>query len=384
MAINRFTIQIDDSVLDDLKYRLDNVRWPEEKEDEAWRRGTDLGYLKALVSYWQNGYDWRTQEQALNRYHHYTCEIDGMPVHFIHERAKTGGALAAERPVILFTHGWPDSFLRYTKIIPLLTDPGSFGGDPDAAFNVVIPSIPGFGFSGASGTTTYHNARVADLWHKLMTAKLGYKKFGAAGGDIGSGVTRYLALQHPGSLTGIHLTDFGIIRALLTASDTTLQPEELDYKKAAQQWIVEEGGYMSIQSTKPQTLAYGLSDSPVGLAAWIIEKFRSWSDCKGDVEARFSKDELLTNIMIYWINNNIGSTAHRYYDNMHGLPPMQPIAVPTGMALFPADLLPPPRRWAEQNLNIVRWTQMTAGGHFGAMEEPVQYADDVRAFFLSI
>ena len=372
MAIRRFNIQIDDSVLEDLRFRLAHVRWPEQKQDEPWQRGTDLNYLKELIRYWKTDYDWRLQEQKLNNHHHYTCEVDGLNIHFIHEKAKTTGD-DADRPAILFTHGWPDSFLRYTKIIESLPE-----------FDIIIPSVPGFGFSSAAEKTGYHNAKVADIWHKLMTEHLGYKKFGAAGGDIGSGVTRYLAVQHPESLSGIHLTDIGIIRPLFTAADDDLQPEERAYKKATQQWISQEGGYMAIQSTKPQTLAYGLSDSPAGLAAWIIEKFRSWSDCKGELETRFSKDELLTNIMIYWINNNIGATAHVYYDNMHTLPPLQPISVPTALAIFPGDILPPPRRWAEQNLNIVRWTEMTAGGHFTAMEEPRQYADDLRAFFLSL
>jgi pimeloyl-ACP methyl ester carboxylesterase len=354
MSIEKFNIRVPDEIQNDLKLRLDIVRWPDQKEGSSWRRGTDKSYLQALVSYWRNDYDWRVQEKALNQYNHFKCEIDEIDIHFIHEKGKGKNPNA-----IIITHGWPDSFLRDEKIIRMLTDPASFGGNPDDSFDVIIPSLPGFGFSSTPAQSGYHNSRVADLWHRLMTEKLGYKTFGAAGGDIGSGVTRYLALQHPRSLTGIHLTDIGIIRALLTAeNEDNLSAEELSYKKAAQQWIAQEGGYMSEQSTKPQTLAYGLSDSPVGLAAWIVEKFRSWSDCNGDLEERFSMDEILTSIMIYWVPNTIGSAVQIYYENTHGLTPMKPIEVPTALALFPNDILLPPRDLAEKSFNIVSWTEM--------------------------
>ena len=215
-----------------------------------------------------------------------------------------------------------------------------------------------------------------------MTEELGYKKFAAGGGDIGSGITRYLAASHPELLVGIHVTDIGIIRNILTVQDdAVLSDEERQYKVNAQRWIAQEGGYMALQATKPQTLAYGLSDSPVGLAAWIIEKFRAWSDCNGELTKRFSNDELLTNIMIYWITNTISSSAGIYYENTHSLPALGKIEVPTGVALFPADILLPPKQWAEQNLNISRWTTMPRGGHFTAMEEPELLADDIRSFY---
>jgi pimeloyl-ACP methyl ester carboxylesterase len=379
MQIEQFKIQVPDEVLDDLNQRLASVRWPEQKEGSGWQRGTDKDFLQELVTYWRNGYDWRARERELNQYKQFKCEVDGVNIHFIYEK----GTGSQPKPLI-FTHGWPDSFLRYQKIIRMLTDPASFGGDPDEAFDVIIPSLPGFGFSSGPQHGAYDNSRVADLWFRLMTEKLGYQKFGAAGGDIGSGVTRYLALQHPECLTGIHLTDVGIIRALLTVADeTSLSPAELNYKKSAQQWLGQEGGYMNIQSTKPQTLAYGLSDSPVGLAAWLIEKYRSWSDCSGRLEEKFSKDELLTNIMICWVTNSIGSSVQMYYENVHSLPPMGRISVPTALAIFPQDILLPPKEWAEKNLNMMRWTEMSSGGHFTAMEEAAQYADDVRQFFLN-
>jgi pimeloyl-ACP methyl ester carboxylesterase len=377
MAVERFRIQIAREVLDDLKYRLDHVRWPDQLKDSEWERGTEIGYLQSLVSYWRDHFDWRAQEQELNRYSQFRCNVDGIDVHFVHERGKGPNPL----PIIL-THGWPDSFIRYKKIIPLLTDPARYGGAPEDSFDVIVPSIPGFGFSSHPDHSGINNFRVSELWAKLMTEELGYGRFAAAGGDMGSGVTRYLALNHPELLVGIHLTDIGIIRNLMTSNDQAgLSKEELHYKISAQKWIAHEGAYMSIQSTKPQTLAYGLSDSPVGLAGWIIEKFHAWSDCDGDLRQKFSEDELLTNIMIYWVTNTIGSSAHMYYENMHSLPSMGPIEVPTGMALFPADILLPPKEWAERNLNITRWTLMPRGGHFTAMEEPELLADDIRAFY---
>lgn len=377
MTIERFQIRVPDEVLDDLKYRLKHVRWPEPLGPTGWEQGTDLSYLQSLVTYWQEEYDWREQEAKLNRFSQFRSNVDGIDVHFIHERGKGPSPL----PIIL-THGWPDSYLRYQKIIPLLTDPARYGGDPEDSFDVIVPSLPGFGFSSCPDYRGINNFRVSEVWAKLMTEALGYRKFAAAGGDIGSGVTRYLASNHPELLFGIHLTDIGIIKSLLNLNDQAeLSGEELQYKRSAQEWISREGGYMTLQSTKPQTLAYGLSDSPVGLASWIIEKFRAWSDCKGDLRNSFSEDELLTNIMIYWITNTIGSTAHMYYENTHSLPALGRIEVPTGIAILPADVLTPPKDWAMRNLNITRWTSLPRGGHFTAMEEPELLAEDIRAFY---
>jgi Predicted hydrolases or acyltransferases (alpha/beta hydrolase superfamily) len=377
MTIRKFRLQIPDKSLEDLSCRLSNTRWPNQIKDAGWERGFKKEELQSIVDYWQNNYDWRTQEKDLNSYSQFLCEIDGVDIHFIYEKGKGPNPI----PIIL-THGWPDSFLRYKKIIRTLSDPAGFGGDPNDSFDVIVPSVPGFGFSSCPEYSGYNNSRVAELWVKLMTEKLGYAKFAAAGGDIGSGVTRYMALNHPERLIGIHLTDIGIIRPLLMETDESkLSATELTYKRSAQEWIAQEGGYMSIQSTKPQTLAYGLSDSPVGVAAWILEKFRSWSDCKGNLESIFSKDELLTNVMIYWLTNTLGSTAQMYYENTHSLPPMNKIDVPTGVALFHEDVLLPPKEWAERNLNIVHWTEMLRGGHFTAMEEPTLFAEDIRKFY---
>jgi microsomal epoxide hydrolase len=377
MAVERFHIQVEEEVLSDLRDRLGHIRWPDQMDGSSWEQGTELGYLQSLVAYWRDRFDWRAQEAELNRLAHFRSEVDGLSIHFVHER----GVGPSPLPIIL-THGWPDSFTRYQKIIPLLTDPARHGGDPMDSFDVIIPSIPGFGFSSRPNLRGVNSFQVAELWAKLMTKELGYPRFAAAGGDIGSGVARYLAAAHPELLVGIHLTDIGILRDLLAPSGRTdLTEGELRYRSIATEWIAREGAYMSLQSTKPQTLAYGLSDSPVGLAGWIVEKFRTWSDCGGDLGRSFTKDELLTNIMIYWLTGTIGSSTRMYYENSHTLPPLGHIDMPTGIALFPADILLPPQECAERRLNIARWTTMPRGGHFAAMEEPELLADEIRAFF---
>ncbi len=379
MTIEQFTIDIPQSQLDDLSRRLEHIRWPTLAADEDWQKGVPSHFLKSLMDSWRNGFNWREQEAELNRFSHYRSEIDGYHIHFIYQRGKGPSPI----PLIL-THGWPDSFTRYQKVIPYLTDPAPFGGSPEDAFDVIIPSIPGFGFSSCPHPAGLNNARVAKLWFKLMTDRLGYKSFCAAGGDIGSSVTRYLAALYPDHLTAIHLTDVGIIRDLMShPQPETLTEEEQAYCQSAARWVREEGGYMSIQSTKPWTLAYGLNDSPAGLAAWIAEKYRSWSDCGGDLFNSFTPDEILTNITLYWLTESIGTSAHIYRENLSSLPPLQKSTVPVGVACFPADILPPPRSFAEKHYQICRWSNMPRGGHFPSMEEPELFTDDVRAFFRS-
>lgn len=377
MEIHSFTVDIPEHVLDDLRDRLSHTRFPDEVEGTGWDYGTNLGYMKELVDYWLHTYDWRAREAELNTYHHFRTDIDGMGIHFIHERGKGPDPL----PIIL-THGWPDSFYRYYKIIPLLTDPAAHGGDPADAFDVIVPSMPGYGFSERPQDRGMTSARIADLWARLMTDVLGYERFAAGGGDIGSGVSQLLALRHPERVVALHLTDVGFFS--LGADIPDLSENEREYLDAIQQLWMQEGAYNMVQSTKPQTIAYGLNDSPAGLAAWIVEKFRSWSDCGGDIERRFSKDELLTNIMIYWATEAIGSSIRLYYENMHALPLSflkQRIDVPVGMAVFPKDFIPPPREWVERRLNVERWTEMPRGGHFTAMEEPDLFVRDIREFF---
>jgi len=376
MPIESFTMNISQATLDDLHNRLTHTRWPDEIEGAEWDYGTNLDYLKSLVSYWQNQFDWRAQEARLNQFAQFRAEVDGLGIHFIHERGKGPHPL----PLIL-THGWPDSFFRMYKIIPMLTDPARYGGDPADSFDLIVPSLPGYGFSDRPHERGMSSMRTAELWARLMTEVLGYRRFAAAGGDIGSGVTRFLAVAHPDLLVGIHLTDVGLP---LNSELPDLSEAEKQYLSAVQQWRMQEGAYAMMHSTKPQTLAYGLNDSPVGLAAWILEKFRAWSDCDGDVERRFSKDELLTNIMIYWVTETINSSVRMYYENIRMSPPLkagQHIKVPAGVALFSKDILLPPRELAERSLRIQRWTQMPRGGHFAALEEPKLLAEDIRAFF---
>lgn len=386
MSVTPFTIAIPQATLDDLRDRLSRTRWPDSITGGDWQFGTDPAYLKELVAYWQSGFDWRAQEAALNRFAQFRAEVDGVGIHFIHER----GVGPKPLPLIL-SHGWPDSFVRMLKLIPLLTDPASHGGDPADAFDVVVPSLPGFGFS-ETLPEDESGERVAALWATLMTDMLGYARFGAGGGDIGSGITEELAFKHAASLVGIHLTDVPYTHIFTTPAEDLSEAEQA-YLAAGQQWGMTEGGYAMMQSTRPWTLAYGLNDSPVGLAAWIVEKFRSWSDCDGDIEKRFTKDELLTNITLYWATATIATSFRPYYagasDNdwdaggesgdTGGADTRT--EVPTGVAIFPKDIVPAPRAFAERFFNVQQWTEMPRGGHFAAMEEPELLVEDIRAFF---
>jgi microsomal epoxide hydrolase len=376
MHIPSFTIDIPQATLDDVQVRLGRTRWPDEIEGAEWDFGTNLGYLKSLVDYWQHEFDWRAQEAKLNQFAQFRTEIDGLGIHFMYERGKGPNPT----PLIL-THGWPDSFYRMHKILPLLTDPAQYGGSPSDSFDVIVPSLPGFGFSDRPHQHVTM-AQTAELWARLMRDVLGYQRYAAAGGDFGSGITQLLALAHPESVIGIHVTDLGFYT--LQSGQPDLSDAERRYLGVQQGWFFQEGAYGMIQGSKPQSLAYGLNDSPVGLAGWMVEKFRAWSDCAGDVERRFSKDELLTNIMIYWVTQTINSSFGYYWDmNTPKLQPGQHIEVPAGFARFPKDIpgIDPPRELAERHLRIARWTQMPRGGHFAALEEPTLLAEDMRAFF---
>ncbi len=377
MGAKRFEIAIAESVLDDVRDRLSRTRWPDEVEGADWDYGTNLEYLKSLVGYWTDEFDWRASEAELNRLSHYRADVDGFGLHFVHERGK------GERPMpLLLTHGWPDSFVRMLKIIPLLTDPAAHGGDAADAFDVVVPSLPGYGFSDRPVEKGFTVARVAELFARLMTDALGYERFGAHGGDWGSSVTERLALDHGGSLVGIHITDIPYWH-LFSVPSEELSPAELKYLEAGKTWQTTSGGYAMIQSTRPQSLAYGIADSPSGLAGWIVDHFRSWSDCDGDVETRFTKDELLTNIMIYWATGTANSASRYYYEAAHAKPgdPASRVEVPTGVAIFPKDLVPAPREYADRFFDVRRWTEMPRGGHFAALEEPELLVEDIRAFF---
>jgi pimeloyl-ACP methyl ester carboxylesterase len=383
MPVQSFEVKIPESTLDDLRERLAATRRVPQADEADWDAGTSPVYLRQLVEYWRSQFDWRAQEARINRLAHFRAAVGGTALHFIHERGHGNAPL----PIVL-THGYPDSFLRFLRLIPLLTDPAAHGGDPGDAFHVVVPSLPGYAFSdklGKAGTIF----DVGNLWHKLMTEELGYERFGAHGGDWGSTVTEHLARSHSASVVGIHLTDVPFWHAFQKPND--LSPAEGKFLDRSQQFQMQEGAYAMIQGTRPQTLADSLNDSPAGLAAWIVEKFQRWSDCDGDVEKRFTKDELLANVMTYWATETVGSSFLPYYDLMHAGAATWIIEkvkewvgssnVPTGFALFPKDLTNPPREWAQRFFNVQRWTEMPRGGHFAAMEEPELLAEDIRAFF---
>ncbi len=379
MDVRPFTIDVEDSVLDDLRQRLAGTRWPDEMPNSGWDYGSNLGYVKELVEYWRTEFDWRAQEAKLNAFSHFKSEVDGLDIHFIHEKGKGPNPM----PLII-THGWPSCFFEMTKIIPLRTDPASHGGDAADSFDVVAPSLPGFGFSDHAQDRGMEVQRVAGMWNKLMTQNLGYTKFAAQGGDIGSGVTARLGYAHADTLYGIHLTSITRPTPYLGPGSSPLTDAEQALITQRDKWFADEGGYNHIQGTKPQTLAYGLNDSPAGLAAWIVEKYRTWSDCGGDVEKSYTKDELLTIVTIYWVTQTISSSTRMYYENQKAVWTMnrdEKVAAPAGMAMFPQEISKPPREWGERSYDVRRWTEMTSGGHFAALEAPQLLAEEVRAFF---
>lgn len=372
-AIHPFTIDVPQATLDDLGERLARTRWPDEAAGAGWSMGTNIEYLKQLVSYWRDGYDWRTHEAELNRLPQFTAVVDGVTIHFVHQRGK-----GPNPTPLLLTHGWPDSFFRFSRIIPMLTDPESYGGKAEDAFDVVVPSLPGFGFS---QRTSMSSGAVAELWAKLMPM-LGYDRFVAAGGDIGSGVTKELALRHPEMVSAIHLTDVGYP----TGQEADLSEDEQQFAQFIQGWWFAEGAYAMLQMSKPQSLAFGLNDSPAGWAAWVLSFVDTGSD-NHDVEAAFGgRDELLTNIMIYWVTQTAGSAARMYLEDAHagwsehGEQAEQRSSVPAGIALFPREAQFP-REWAERSVNVQHFAKMPRGGHFAALEEPELFVDDLRAFF---
>ena len=374
-----FEIAIGDEVLDDLRQRLGQTRWPDEMPGVGWDYGSNLDYIKDLCEYWRTDFDWRAQEKKLNAFNHYKSEVDGLSIHFILEK----GTGPDPMPLVI-THGWPSTFFEMSKIIPLLADPGSHGGDPADSFDVVAPSLPGFGFSQASQERGMQVQKVADLWAKLMTENLGYPKFAAQGGDIGSGVTSRLGYAHSDKMIGVHLTSVTRPTPYLGPGSRPLTEAEQAHSDQRERWQQSEGGYSHIQGTKPQTLSYGLNDSPVGLAAWIVEKYRTWSDCHGDVESRYTKDELLTIVTIYWVTQTIGSSVRMYKENQSTLWEMaegEKVPTPAGMAMFPQEIAKPPREWAERSYDVRRWEEMPRGGHFAALEEPELLAHEVREFF---
>lgn len=372
-----FTVHVDEAVLTDLRERLARVRWPDAVPGTGWQYGTDLTYLQAFVEYWRTRYDWRAHEAQLNAFQHFMVPLGGIDLHFIHQP----GVGPKPLPLMLL-HGWPGSIWEFHKLIPLLTDPARFGGDPNDAFTIVAPSLPGYAFSFRPHQPRLDRMATADVCATLMTEVLGYQRFGAQGGDIGTSIATRMGLVYPERLCGIHLNFLGLFRDAASPGHPTA--EEAQYLQEIEHWLAEEVGYQWIQGTKPQTLAYGLTDSPVGLAAWIVEKFRTWSDCGGEVEQCFTKDEMLTNIMLYWATGAIHSAFWPYYSTRHGdwtLPASPRINVPTAYMAFPREIIRPPRTLVERVLNIQRWTTAARGGHFAALEQPAALAADIRAFF---
>jgi len=363
--IEEFKVNIPQSEIDDLKERIKKTRWPNEIENSEWKYGTSLSYLKELSNYWEKKFDWRKIENKINALPNYTTEIDNYKIHFLHIKSSQKKAIP-----LLITHGWPGSFLEMLKIIPLLTD-----------FNIVIPSIIGFGFSNTKLKSSIDYDVVAVLWHKLMTI-LGYQKYGLQGGDLGAGISIRLAQKYAANIIGLHLN---YISESYQPYLTEAHGEEIEkYKKYLDDWNKKEGAYGLIQSTKPLSLAYGLNDSPIGLCAWIIEKFNSWSDNSGNIENSFSKDELLANVSLYWFTKTIYSSMKIY--NGIRLKPLvfkanDFIEVPVGFVKFPKEMPVPPRKYIEKGLRIVHWAEMPKGGHFAAMEVPELLALDIKLFF---
>lgn len=369
-----FKLKIPDNAIADLTTRLDLTRFPDAAPGDPWAYGTSVDYLRDLVSYWKDRFDWRSQEAGLNEFPQYKVPLYDIDLHFLH----VPGVGPNAYPLLLL-HGWPGSIFEFLDIIPRLTDPARFGADPKDAFTVIAPSLPGYGLSFSPGQKRFAIQDIAPCLHELMTRVLGYQKFAAQGGDWGAAVATLIGQKYPSSVCGIHLNLLVAPREKVLA---TSEPE-LRYNERLAHFLTEETGYQQIQGTKPQTLAFALTDSPAGLAAWIVEKFRTWSDNDGLPESAINRDRLLANISLYWFTAAIGSSFWPYYGRLHGgIPISPPITVPTGYAAFPKEIIVPPRSLAEKiYTNIQRWTEMKRGGHFAAMEQPAALAAEIQSFF---
>ena len=374
--IEPFEIRVDDAVLDDLRGRLAQTRVPDQIEGTGWEYGIPLDYLAELLDYWRDGYDWRAQEARLNQLEHFRTVIDGQSIHFVHARSPRADAFP-----LLITHGWPGSIVEFLDVIPHLADPEHDGGSAADAFHVVAPSLPGYGFSGPTRARGWNITRVAGAFAVLMD-RLGYGRYGAQGGDWGAQVATRIAVLDPAHCAAIHLN--------MPIADPPAEPVDLTDQDRAdladiQRFTREESGYANEQGSKPQTLGVALNDSPAGLLAWIVEKFRTWSDCDGDPENAFTRDQLITNVMTYWVTATITSSARLYWEHMHGASnTADPVTVPTGVARFPKEVLRFPRSWVERRYNVTQWAEMPRGGHFAAMEQPELFVDDVRTFFRTV
>ena len=377
-AIRPFSIAVPDSVLADLKARLANTRWPEAEPVADWSQGAPLQWIQDICRYWAGAYDWRAREKALNRFAQFKTDIDGLGIHFVHVRSPHANAL----PLVI-THGWPGSFVEFHKVIEPLTDPTKHGGKAEDAFHVVCPSLPGFAFSDKPATTGWGVGRIAQAWAGLM-ARLGYARYGAQGGDWGSAVTTALGALDPDHCAAIHVTLAMGTRPKVEGEPTA---EEARALKGIQHYADWDSGYSKQQSTRPQTLGYGLTDSPAGQAAWILEKFWAWTDCEGHPENILGRDELLDNVMLYWTTATATSSARLYWESFRpGSRPAVTVKVPTGVAVFPKEIVTPVRKWMEAGSfpNITHWREMQKGGHFAAFEQPAAFVAEVRNFFATV
>jgi epoxide hydrolase len=371
--LKRFRIDVPTEVLDDLHARLAQTRWPEAECVDDWSQGIPLAYTRELAAYWADSYDWRAREAALNRFDQFTTEIDGLDIHFIHQRSPHEDAF----PLVI-THGWPGSIAEFQNVIAPLVDPPS--GRAEDAFHVICPSLPGYGFSGKPSKTGWGVGKIAAAWDTLML-RLGYDRYGAQGGDWGAAVTTQIG-RNRGHCIAIHL-NMPIARPAAGSGGDLTEDEQHALAAYAEhrQWGT---GYSKQQSTRPQTLGYGLVDSPVGQLAWIVEKFWAWTDCDGHPENAVSRDELLDNVMLYWITGTAASSARLYWESFNSFITDGRVELPTGVAAFPKEILRTPRRWCEDAYNVTHWTTMPRGGHFAAFEQPELFVDDVRAFFATV
>jgi microsomal epoxide hydrolase len=378
--IRPFRIDVPQADLDDLHQRLDRTRWPDGLPGIGWAQGVPPEYLSELARYWRSSYDWREHEARLNEFPQYITTIDGQNIHFLHVRSAEPDAL----PLVV-THGWPGSVAEFLDVIGPLTDPRPAGGEPSQAFHLVIPAIPGFGFSGPTTEPGWTTARVAKAWVELMD-RLGYQRFGAQGGDWGSSISRELGIAAPDRVVGVHVNTLFTMIPQDPAELAGLTETEQRHVERRKRFQAEGLGYGMIQSTRPQTLGYGLTDSPAGQLAWIVEKFKEWTDSTDRPEQAVDRDRMLTNVMLYWLTGTATSSARIYYDAARaGAWGAQPrLTVPTGVAVFPYDIGPAIRRFAEKDNDIVHWTEFDRGGHFAAMEAPDLLVQDIRAFFQGV
>jgi pimeloyl-ACP methyl ester carboxylesterase len=375
--IRPFRIDVSDADLSDLRDRLARTRWPEAETVDDWSQGIPLAYVQELCEYWRTTYDWRAREAALNRFPQFTTELDGLDIHFLHVRSPEPDAL----PLVI-THGWPGSVVEFHKVIGPLTDPVAHGGDAADAFHVVCPSLPGYGFSERPSAPGWKTPRIAAQWAVLM-ARLGYDRYGAQGGDWGASVTTSIGQQDPDHCAGIHLN---MVIAFPDGDMGEPTPEEQAAIAALMHYQKQEAGYSTQQSTRPQTLGYGLVDSPAAQAAWIVEKFYAWTDCDGHPENVLTRDELLDNVMLYWIPGTGASSGRLYWESFNDFgTKLGKVQVPMGAMMLPKEIIRPSRRWAELRFADIRqWNELDRGGHFAAFEQPELFVDDVRSFFRQV